>query len=41
MAVVPGGVLLEQPFAKDDSHSVEKVLGPARVVRFAQVVIGG
>jgi elongation factor Ts len=38
---VPGGVLLEQPFAKDDSQSVEKVLGPARVVRFAQVVIGG
>jgi elongation factor Ts len=38
---VPGGVLLEQPYAKDDSQSVEKVLGPARVVRFAQVVIGG
>ncbi|MGP8204869.1 MAG: hypothetical protein ACLQVK_02230 [Acidimicrobiales bacterium] len=38
---VPGGVLLEQPFAKDDSQPVQKVLGPARVVRFAQVVIGG
>ncbi|MGA3217547.1 MAG: translation elongation factor Ts [Acidimicrobiales bacterium] len=38
---VPGGALLEQPFAKDDSQPVQKVLGPARVVRFAQVVIGG
>ncbi len=38
---VPGGVLLEQPFAKDDSQTVAKSLGPARVVRFAQVVIGG
>ena len=38
---VPGGVLLEQPFAKDDSQTVQKVLGPAQVVRFAQVVIGG
>jgi elongation factor Ts len=37
---VPGGVLLEQPFAKDDKQSVEKVLGSARVVRFAQAVIG-
>jgi len=37
---VPGGVLLEQPFAKDDKQSVEKILGKARVVRFAQVVIG-
>jgi elongation factor Ts len=38
---VPGGVLVEQPFAKDDSQPVQKVLGPARVVRFSQVVIGG
>ena len=38
---VPGGVLLEQPFAKDDSQPVQKILGPAHVVRFAQVVIGG
>jgi elongation factor Ts len=38
---VPGGVLLEQPFAKDDSQPVQKVLGSAQVVRFAQVVIGG
>jgi elongation factor Ts len=38
---VPGGVLLEQPYAKDDSRTVAQVLGGARVVRFAQVVIGG
>ncbi|HTV12662.1 MAG TPA: translation elongation factor Ts [Acidimicrobiales bacterium] len=38
---VPGGVLLEQPYAKDDSRTVADVLGKAEVVRFAQVVIGG
>jgi elongation factor Ts len=38
---VPGGVLLEQPFARDDKQSVQQVLGDARVVRFAQVVVGG
>lgn len=38
---VPGGVLLEQPFAKDDKKSVSQVLGGARVARFAQAVIGG
>jgi elongation factor Ts len=38
---VPGGVLLEQPFAKDDSQTVAKTLGDARIVRYAQVVIGG
>jgi elongation factor Ts len=37
---VPGGVLLEQPFAKDDKKSVTQVLGGASVVRFAQAVIG-
>lgn len=37
---VPGGVLLEQPYAKDDKLSVSQVLGGARVVRFAQVVVG-
>jgi elongation factor Ts len=37
---VPGGVLLEQPFAKDDKKSVSQVLGGASIVRFAQVVIG-
>jgi elongation factor Ts len=34
-------VLLDQPFAKDDKQSVQQVLGDTRVVRFAQVVIGG
>jgi elongation factor Ts len=38
---VPGGVLLEQPFAKDDSKTVTQTLGDARIVRYAQVVIGG
>jgi elongation factor Ts len=38
---VPGGVLLEQPYAKDDHKSVAEILGSAQVVRFAQVVIGG
>lgn len=38
---VPGGVLLEQPYAKDDKHSVQQVLGGVDVVRFAQAVIGG
>ena len=33
-------VLLDQPFAKDDKQTVDKVLGGAEVVRFAQVLIG-
>jgi elongation factor Ts len=37
---VPGGVLLEQPYARDDKLSVQQVLDGARVVRFAQVVVG-
>lgn len=37
----PGGVLVEQPYAKDDKQTVAQVLGEATVVRFAQVVIGG
>jgi elongation factor Ts len=37
---VPGGVLLEQPFAKDEKQTVAQVLGSAKVVRFAQVLIG-
>ncbi len=37
---VPGGVLLEQPYAKDDKQSVAQVLGDARVVRIAQAVVG-
>ena len=38
---VPGGVLLEQPYAKDDQQSVQQVLGGATIVRFAQVLVGG
>ncbi|MCL2395630.1 MAG: translation elongation factor Ts [Acidimicrobiaceae bacterium] len=37
---VPGGVLVDQPFAKDDKQSVAQYLGSARVVRFAQAEIG-
>ena len=37
---VPGGVLVEQPFARDDKRTVAQVLGSAKVVRFAQAVIG-
>ena len=32
--------LLEQPFVRDEKQTVENWLGAARVVRFAQVVIG-
>jgi elongation factor Ts len=38
---IPGGVLVDQPYARDDKQTVAQVLGPARVVRFAQVAIGG
>jgi elongation factor Ts len=37
---VPGGVLLEQPFAKDEKRTVGEVLDGATVARFAQVLIG-
>jgi elongation factor Ts len=37
---VPGGVLLEQPYAKDEKQTVSQVLGSAKIVRFAQVLIG-
>ena len=33
-------VLLEQPFAKNDKQSVQQVLGDAKIVRFAQTVVG-
>lgn len=32
--------LLEQPYAKDEKRTVADLLGPAEVVRFAQVVVG-
>lgn len=37
---MPGGSLLDQPYAKDDKKTVTQVLGGATVTRFAQVVIG-
>ena len=37
---VPGGVLIEQPYARDDKQTVKQILGAASVVRFAQVAIG-
>jgi elongation factor Ts len=37
---VPGGVLVEQPYAKDDKQTVAQVLGSAKVVRFTQVIVG-
>jgi len=37
---IPGGVLLEQPYAKDDKQTISQLLGAARIVRFAQVEIG-
>src|SRR5918998_820337 len=36
----PGGVLLEQPYARDEKITVATHLGSAEVVRFAQVEIG-
>jgi elongation factor Ts len=33
-------VLLEQPYAKDEKQSIAQFLGSARIVRFAQVLIG-
>lgn len=38
---MPGGVLLDQPYAKDEKQTVAQVLGRATLVRFAQVVVGG
>ena len=36
----PGGVLLEQPYARDEKVTVSTHLGGAEVLRFAQVEIG-
>jgi elongation factor Ts len=33
-------VLLEQPYAKDEKQTITQVLGSAKIVRFAQVLIG-
>ena len=32
--------LLEQSFVKDDKQTIAQLVGPAQVVRFAQVTIG-
>jgi elongation factor Ts len=36
----PGGALLDQAYIHDDKQSVEKALGNAKIVRFAQVEVG-
>jgi elongation factor Ts len=33
-------VLLDQPFVKDEKQTIAKLLGPATVTQFAQVVTG-
>ena len=33
-------VLLDQPYVKDEKQTIAKLLGPAKVTRFAQVVVG-
>jgi elongation factor Ts len=33
-------VLLDQPFVKDEKQTIAKLLGPAKVTEFAQVVVG-
>jgi elongation factor Ts len=37
---IPGGVLVEQPFARDNKQTIAQLLGDATVVRFAQIEIG-
>jgi elongation factor Ts len=36
----PGGVLLDQPFAKEPKQSVGQTLGDVKIVNFAQLLIG-
>ena len=36
----PGGALLDQPWTSDEKQTVTQALGDAKVVRFAQVLIG-
>jgi elongation factor Ts len=33
-------VLLDQPYVKDEKQTIAKLLGPAKVTRFAQVEVG-
>ena len=37
----PGGVLLDQPFAKEPKQSVGQTLGDVKIARFAQLLIEG
>ena len=37
----PGGALLDQPYIHEEKQSVQQALGDAKIVRFAQVLIGG
>ena len=37
----PGGVLLDQPFAKEPKQSIAQQLGDTKIVRFAQLLIEG
>ena len=34
-------VLLEQKFVRDEKQTIKQLLGDAKIVRFAQVIIGG
>ena len=34
-------VLLEQKFVRDEKQTIKQILGDAKIVRFAQVIIGG
>jgi len=36
----PGGVLLDQPWTSDEKQTVTQAIGSAKIVRFAQVLIG-
>jgi elongation factor Ts len=38
---MPGGALLDQPYIHDEKQSVAQALGDAKIVRFAQVEVGG
>jgi elongation factor Ts len=37
----PGGALLDQAYIHEEKQSVQQAIGDAKIVRFAQVVIGG
>ena len=37
---MPGGVLMDQPYAKEPKQSIAQTLGDVKIVRFAQILIG-